>query len=236
MGGVMTKVIERNTTIPARRTEVFSTAEDNQTAVDIVVLQGERELAGDNRQLARFRLEGIRPAPRGVPQIEVTFDVDANGILNVSARDKDTGVEQTVTITETTNLDQREVDQMIRDAEEHAAEDRRRREEIDARNELDTLAYRVEQLVNEIQDRLPVHEKARAEQVVADARQALREQAGLDRVRPLIADLQQLVSALPASAAASARTGPGGGDGGNGGGAAADSDDEEVIDAEFTRE
>src|SRR3954447_21074293 len=231
MGGVMTKVIERNTTIPARRTEGFSTAEDNQTAVDIVVLQGERELAADNRQLARFRLEGIRPAPRGTPQIEVTFDVDSNGILNVSARDKDTGVEQTVTITETTNLDPTDVERMIRDAEEHAAEDRRRREEIDARNELDTLAYRVEQLVNEMQDRLPMHERARAEQVVADARQALQEQAGLDRVRPLIADLQQLLSALPASAAAATQA-AGNGDGDR---AATDTDDEEVIDAEFTR-
>src|SRR4051794_21947890 len=146
MGGVMTKVIERNTTIPARRTEVFSTAEDNQTAVDIVVLQGERELAADNRQLARFRLEGIRPAPRGVPQVEVTFDVDANGILNVSAKDQETGVEQKVTISETTNLPANEIDRMVQDAETHAAEDRRRREEIDARNELDTVAYQVEQI------------------------------------------------------------------------------------------
>src|SRR5919112_246648 len=204
MGGVMTKVIERNTTIPARRTEVFSTAEDNQTAVDIVVLQGERELAADNRQLARFRLEGIRPAPRGVPQIEVTFDIDANGILHVSARDKDTGAEQRVEISESSNLDQGDVERMIREAEQHAEEDRRRREEIDARNELDTLAYRVEQLIQELQDRLPVNEKARAEQLVADARQAIQEQAGLDRVRPLIADAQQLVSALPASAATAA--------------------------------
>src|SRR3954454_21342871 len=233
MGGVMTKVIERNTTIPARRTEVFSTAEDNQTAVDIVVLQGERELAADTRQLARFRLEGIRPAPRGTPQIEVTFDVDANGILNVSARDKDTGAEQQVTISETTNLDQTDIEQMIQDAERHATEDRRRREEIDARNELDMLAYRVEQLAGELQDRLPVHEKARAEQVVADARQAISEQAGLDRVRPLIADLQQLMSALPASAAAAQPAGDGTGDGA---GAAAQSDDEEVVDAEFTRD
>src|SRR3954466_14895250 len=177
LGGVMTKVIERNTTIPARRTEVFSTAEDNQTAVDIVVLQGERELAADNRQLARFRLEGIRPAPRGVPQIEVTFDIDANGILNVSARDKDTGAEQQVTISESTNLDQGDVERMIREAEEHSAEDRRRREEVDARNGLDSLAYRVEQIVNELGDRLPVNEKARAEQLVADARQAVQEQA-----------------------------------------------------------
>jgi molecular chaperone DnaK len=230
LGGVMTKVIERNTTIPARRTETFSTAEDNQTAVDIVVLQGERELAAHNRQLARFRLEGIRPAPRGVPQVEVTFDVDANGILNVSARDKDTGVEQQVTISETTNLDQREVEQMIRDAEQHAGEDRRRREEIDARNELDSLAYRVERLVQDLEDRLPVHERARAEQLVADARQAIQEAAGLDGVRPLIADLQQLVHGLPARAA---QAGAAGGDGAPEGAAA---EDEEVIDAEFTRE
>src|SRR6202030_490826 len=135
LGGVMTKIIERNTTIPARRTETFSTAEDNQTAVDVVVLQGERELAADNRQLARFRLEGIQPAPRGVPQIEVTFDIDANGILNVSARDKQTGKEQRVTISESTNLDPAEIERMVADAHEHAGEDRQRREEIDARNE-----------------------------------------------------------------------------------------------------
>jgi molecular chaperone DnaK len=237
MGGVMTKVIERNTTIPARRTEVFSTAEDNQTAVDIVVLQGERELARDNRQLARFRLEGIPPAPRGVPQIEVTFDIDANGILNVSARDKQSGKEQKVTITETTNLAQSDIEQMVRDAEAHAEEDRRLREEIDARNELDTLAYRAEQLVNELQDRLPVNEKARAEQLVADARQAIQEQAGLDRVRPLIADLQQVTHSLPASASAAAgAAGDGGQAGGNGAGGETAADDEEVVDAEFTRE
>ncbi|WP_028060227.1 molecular chaperone DnaK [Candidatus Solirubrobacter pratensis] len=229
LGGVMTKVIERGTTIPARRTETFSTAEDNQTAVDVVVLQGERELARDNRQLARFRLEGIRPAPRGVPQIEVTFDVDANGILHVSARDKDTGAEQEVTIAESTNLDQSEVERMVREAEEHASEDRRRRQEIDARNELDSLAYQVEQLVNQLSDRLPVHEKARAEQVIADARSAISEEAGLDRVRPLSSDLQQLAQALPAAAAQAAPSG-------NGAEAAADAEDDDVVDAEFTRE
>ena len=238
LGGVMTKVIERNTTIPARRTETFSTAEDNQTGVDIVVLQGERELASDNRQLARFRLEGIRPAPRGVPQIEVTFDIDANGILNVSARDKETGAEQRVTISESTNLDPSEIERMVADAQEHAGEDRRRREEIDARNELDSVAYRVDQLVQELQDRLPVNEKARAEQLVADARAAVSEQAGLDRVRPLIADLQQMMHSLPASASAPAGAAAGG-DGGNGAGgngAQAQADEEEVVDAEFTRE
>jgi molecular chaperone DnaK len=235
LGGVMTKVIERNTTIPARRTEVFSTAEDNQTAVEIVVLQGERELASDNRQLARFRLEGIPQAPRGVPQIEVTFDVDANGILNVSARDKETGKEQRVTISESTNLEQQDIEQMIKDAEAHAEEDRRRREEIEARNELDSVAYRVEQLLSELQDRLPVHEKARAEQLIADARQALEQQAGLERVRPLTADLQQMLSSLPASAAASSATGGNGG-GSSGGAEGQPETEEDVVDAEFTRD
>jgi molecular chaperone DnaK len=231
LGGVMTPVIERNTTIPARRAETFSTAEDNQTAVDISVLQGERELARDNRQLARFRLEGIRPAPRGLPQVEVTFDIDANGILNVSARDKETGAEQTVTINESTNLDASDVDRMIREAQEHATEDRQRREEIDARNELDSLAYRVDHLLTDLQDRLPVHEKARAEQLVGDARRTIEEEAGLDRVRPLIADLQQLVASLPASAAAATPSG-GHDDGGEG---AENTPDDEVVDAEFTR-
>jgi molecular chaperone DnaK len=242
LGGVMTKVIERNTTIPARRTETFSTAEDNQTAVDVVVLQGERELAADNRQLARFRLEGIPPAPRGVPQVEVTFDIDANGILNVSAKDKTSGKEQRVEISETTNLDQGDIERMVREAEEHSTEDRQRREEIDARNELDSLAYRVEKIISEAGDNLPMNERARAEQVVADAREAIEQNAGLDRVRPLISDLQQLAQSLPAAAAQAAGVGGGGSsgsgagsaNGGNGSGAAAD--DEEVVDAEFTRE
>jgi molecular chaperone DnaK len=236
LGGVMTKVIERNTTIPARRTEVFSTAEDNQTAVDVVVLQGERELAGDNRQLARFRLEGIPPAPRGVPQIEVTFDIDANGILNVSARDKETGKEQRVTISETTNLDQSAIEQMVKDAEAHAEEDRRRREEIDARNELDSLAYRVEQLLGELQASLPVHEKARAEQLVAEAREAIKDEVGLDRARPLIADLQQLVHGLPASASSAASAAAGNGSGEHHEGAGDQAEEGEVVDAEFTRD
>jgi molecular chaperone DnaK len=241
LGGVMTKVIDRNTTIPARRTETFSTAADDQTAVDVVVLQGEREMAQDNRQLARFRLDGIRPAPRGTPQIEVTFDTDANGILNVSARDKDTGAEQQVTIAESTNLDTGDVERMIREAEQHSAEDRRRREEVDARNELDSLAYQVERMLTDLQDRLPVHEKARAEQLVADARQAVSEEAGLDRVRPLISDLQQIAQALPSAAAAEgAASGGGGASGSSGNGAggdeAVDEEDEDVVDAEFTRD
>src|SRR6266481_2161177 len=163
MGGVMTKVIDGNNTIPARRVETFSTAEVNQSAVDVVVLQGERERAADNRVLGRFRLENIRPAPRGEPQIEVTFDIDANGILNVSARDKDTGAEQRITISESSNLDQSEVQRMVRDAEQNLEEDRRLREGTEARNQLDTMAYQVERVLGERGGSLPVHEKARAE-------------------------------------------------------------------------
>src|SRR6204780_4665129 len=190
LGGVMTKVIERNTTIPARRTEVFSTAEDNQSAVDVVVLQGERERAADNRVLGRFRLENIRPAPRGGPQIEVTFDIDANGILNVSARDKDTGTEQRITISQSSNLDSSEVERMIADAEQHRDEDRRLRELTDARNELDAAAYAVEHLLAERGDSVPVHEKARAESLAGDARQALAGDTPADRLNAMTAELQ----------------------------------------------
>jgi molecular chaperone DnaK len=219
----MTKVIERNTTIPARRTEIFSTAEDNQSAVDVVVLQGERESAADNRVLGRFRLENIRPAPRGTPQVEVTFDLDANGILNVSARDKDTGAEQRITISESSNLDQAEVERMIKDAEQHRDEDKRLRELTDARNELDTVAHRVESLLAERGDAVPVHEKARAENLTADARQAMKEDTPLDRIRTLTAELQQVYQGL-AAAGQGAQPGPDGPPPG----------EDDVIDAEFT--
>ena len=232
LGGVMTKTLERNTTIPARRAETFSTAEDDQTAVDVVVLQGEREKASDNRTLGRFRLENIRPAPRGEPQIEVTFDVDANGILNVSARDKDTGAEQRITISESTNLDQGEIERMIRDAEQHSNEDARVRESIDARNELDSVTYQVEKRLNELGGNVPEHERARAQLLVDDARQAIKEEAPVDRIRSLTAELQQIYHGLAASAsAAGAGAGPGGAQeprpGATGGG-------DDVIDAEFT--
>jgi molecular chaperone DnaK len=226
LGGVMTKVIERNTTIPARRTEVFSTAEDNQSAVDVVVLQGERERAADNRVLARFRLENIRPAPRGVPQIEVTFDIDANGILNVSARDKDTGVEQRITISETSNLDRSEVERMVSDAEQHQEEDRRLREVTDARNELDSAAYQVEHLLAERADAVAVHVKARAENLVADARQALAQDTPVERLRILTAELRQAYQGLAVPEQAGQQDTPGTTTGGGG--------DDDVIDAEFT--
>ncbi|MBP2706854.1 molecular chaperone DnaK [Microbispora sp. RL4-1S] len=239
LGGVMTKIIERNTTIPARRTETFSTADDNQSAVDVVILQGERERAADNRVLGRFRLENIRPAPRGVPQVEVTFDIDANGILNVSAKDKDTGAEQRVTISESSNLDRSEIDRMVADAERHRAEDARIRETIDARNELDSIAYQVERRVAELGDAVPLHEKARADQLVVEARQSVKEEVPLDRMRSLTAELQQVYHGLGVTAPSA---GASGGHGGPGPGSARGPreegrpgpEDEDVIDAEFT--
>ena len=229
LGGVMTKVIERNTTIPARRTEVFSTAEDNQSAVDVVILQGERERAADNRVLGRFRLENVRPAPRGAPQVEVTFDIDANGILNVTARDKDTGAEQRITISESSNLDQSEVERMITDAEQHRDEDRRLRELTDARNELDAAAYAVEHLLAERGDAVPVHEKARAESLAGDARQALKDDAPADRLRTLAAELKQVYQGLIAAG----NIPPQGAPPPEPAGEPLPSDDD-VIDAEFT--
>ncbi|MGH3911431.1 MAG: molecular chaperone DnaK, partial [Pseudonocardiaceae bacterium] len=185
-GGVMTRIIDRNTTIPARRSEVFSTAEDNQSAVDVVVLQGERERAADNRVLGRFRLENIRPAPRGEPQIEVTYDIDANGIVNVTARDSDTGAEQGITISESSNLDKSEVERMVADAERNRADDQRLREAVDARNELDSAAYQVQRQLDTLGEQAPEHERARAEMLVNDAREAIRDESPLDRVRSLI--------------------------------------------------
>jgi len=231
LGGLMTKVIERNTTIPARRTEVFSTAEDNQNAVDIVVLQGERERAADNRVLGRFRLENIRPAPRGVPQIEVTFDIDANGILNVSAKDRDTGAEQRITISETSNLDSSEIDRMVADAERHRDEDARLREMIDTRNTLDSAAYQAERRLAELGGAAPTHEKARAEMLVADARQAIKEEAPLDRLRTLTSELQQVYHSL---GAAGGRPAEGGEQRPEDRGPSGGADDDDVIDAEFT--
>jgi molecular chaperone DnaK len=235
LGGVMTKLIERNSTIPTRKTEIFSTAEDNQSAVDIHVLQGERELARDNRTLGQFRLEGIAPAPRGLPQVEVTFDIDANGILNVTARDTATGKEQRITISGSTSLDKNEIDRMINDAQAHASEDKARRELVEARNTADSLAYSVERSIKEMGDRVPAHERARAESLIGEIRNALKDESTtLDRLRQLTSDLQQLSHSL-ANAAYSQASAAGAGAGGSsssgsGGGGA----DDEVIDAEYT--
>ncbi len=226
LGGVMTRLIGRNTTIPVRKAEVFSTAEDNQTAVDIHVLQGERELARDNRTLGHFRLEGIRPAQRGVPQVEVTFDIDANGILTVTARDKETAKEQKITISGSTQLAKEEIDRMVVDAQQHADEDRRRREEVEARNNADSIAYQVERRLQELGDRAPINEKARAEQLISEIRQLVsQESSDLDRLRRLSSDLQQLSYGLASTAASQAAAGGPGGSSTGGG--------DDVIDAEF---
>ena len=218
LGGLMTRIIERNTTIPARRAETFSTAEDNQPAVDVVALQGERERAEDNRVLGRMRLENIRPAPRGAPQIEVTFDVDANGILNVSAKDKDTGAEQQITITESGTLDTAEVERMVREAQEHRAEDQEIRQRVDASNELDGAAYQLERGLQERGD-VPEHERARASALIGEAREAVREQAPTARMRQLTEDLRQMTLALSSKAAQPQAAQPQGAD--------------DVIDADF---
>ncbi|MGW6542111.1 molecular chaperone DnaK [Streptomyces massasporeus] len=238
-GGVMTKIIERNTTIPVRRTETFSTAEDNQPAVDIVVLQGERERAADNRVLGRFQLTDIRPAPRGEAQIEVTFDIDANGILNVKARDRDTGKEQGITITESSNLDRGEVERMVQEAERNQGQDKALREAVDARNELDAVAYQVDKRLAELGDAAPAHEKARAEMLVSDARAAVKEEAGVERVRPLTSELQQVLSGLVAHQAGATTGGPDQDtteDGATGGGPSGGGGDDDVIDAEFDKD
>jgi molecular chaperone DnaK len=229
-GGVMTKIIERNTTIPVRRSETFTTAADNQPAVDVVVLQGERELAADNRVLGRFQLTDIRPARRGEPQIEVTFDIDANGILHVTAKDKGTGAEQGITISDSTNLDQSEVERMIQEAERNREADQRLRQEVDARNELDTIAHQVQRRLDEVGDAAPEHQRARAEMLVADARQAVADQAPLDRVRELTGDLQQVFAGLVAGGAADDGGGAAGGPSHDG-----DGGTDDVIDAEFDR-
>jgi molecular chaperone DnaK len=233
LGGVMTKIIERNTTIPVRRSEIFSTADDNQTAVDIHVLQGERELARDNRTLGHFRLEGIRPAPRGAPQVEVTFDIDANGILTVTAKDKDTGKEQKITISGSTQLSKEEIDRMVKDAEAHVEEDRRRREEVEARNAADSLAYQVERQMQEFGDRVPPHEKARAEQLISEIRNLVKSNSSdVARLRQLTSDLQQVAYGLSSAAYSQAAGAQAGAQAGGPRGPRS-SGDEDVIDAEF---
>ncbi|WP_448232813.1 molecular chaperone DnaK [Microbacterium lacticum] len=224
-GGVMTKIIERNTTIPARRSEVFSTAEDNQPSVDIVVLQGERENAADNRVLGRFQLTGIRPAPRGEAQVEVTFDIDANGILNVTAKDKDTGTEQGITISGTSNLDQGEIDRMIKEAEQNRNDDQALRRAVDARNELDSAAYQVERALRELGESAPGHERARAEMLITHAREAVANNVSEQEAKDLTGELLQMAQSLAAARATSQ----------NEDSASVDEDEDDVVDAEFDK-
>jgi molecular chaperone DnaK len=244
LGRVMTPLIERNTTIPVRKSEVFSTADDGQTAVTIHVLQGERPMAADNNSLGMFNLEGIPPAPRGLPQIEVTFDIDANGILNVSAKDKATGKEQQITITATTNLSKDEVERLVQDAKRHEAEDRKRKELVEVRNTADQLIYQMEKTLRELGDRVSASDRERIEQVTEELKQA-KEGDDANRIRQLIEQLQQASYAIgqqmyaqQQGAAGGPQAGPGGfgptpgagpAPGGNGRGAG----EEEVIEGEF---
>ena len=190
LGGVMTTLIARNTTIPTRKSEIFSTATDNQTTVEVHVLQGERSSARDNRTLGKFHLIGLPPAPRGVPQIEVAFDIDANGIVNVTAKDMATGKEQKITITSSSGLSKEDVDRMVKDAQSHEAEDRSRRELIDARNQADSLAYQVEKTMNENREKLPVGDLSNIEAALAAVRKAV-ESDDLDAIRRATDELQR---------------------------------------------
>ena len=195
LGEVMTTLIERNTTIPIKKTEVFSTAADSQTAVDIHVLQGERTLASDNMTLGRFRLDGIPAAPRGVPQVEVTFDIDANGILNVSAKDKASGKEQSVTITASTNLDKGDVERMVKEGKAHESEDRKRRELAEARNNGDSLAYQAEKTLTELGDKVPSADRERIEGSIKKLREAVQAD-DVEKIRKLTEEVQQASYAL----------------------------------------
>jgi molecular chaperone DnaK len=199
LGGVMTALIPRNSTIPIRKSEIFSTAEDNQTAVDVHVLQGERPMAADNMSLGRFRLEGIAAAPRGMPQVEVTFDIDANGILNVSAKDKATGKEQRVTITASTNLNKSDIDRMVNEAQQNQAADQRKRELADARNTGDSTAYQVEKLLNELGMRVPGEVRGDMERRISDLRQAIKGD-DMQRIRRLTEELQNAANQMGAAA------------------------------------
>jgi len=182
LGGVMTKLIERNTTIPTRKSDIFSTAADSQTSVEIKVYQGEREMAASNKLLGAFHLVGIPPAPRGIPQVEVAFDIDANGIMHVSAKDLGTGKEQKITITSSSGLSKDDVEKLVRDAESHADEDKKRREEIEAKNQLDGLVYNVEKMLNENREKLSGSDVSSLESAVTDARKAM-EEGGTDNLR-----------------------------------------------------
>jgi molecular chaperone DnaK len=231
LGSVMTRLIERNTTIPTKKSEIFSTADDNQTAVDIHILQGERPMAGDNMTLGRFRLEGIPPAPRGLPQIEVTFDIDANGILNVSAKDKATGREQKITITASTNLNKNDIDRMVQEAEKNADADRERKAMIEARNLADNLVYQAERSLRDLGDNADSAAKAEVESKIADVKKALE---GDDKARIVSASeaLQQAMMKLGQAAyQEQPQTGYTNGQGSNGSGK---STDENVVEGEFT--
>ncbi|MFQ3629577.1 MAG: Hsp70 family protein, partial [Cyanobacteriota bacterium] len=231
LGGVMTRIIPRNTTIPVKKSEIFSTAADGQTNVEIHVLQGERELAADNKSLGTFRLDGIPAAPRGIPQIEVTFDIDANGILSVSAKDKATGKAQSITITGASTLDKSEVERMVKEAERNAEADRRRREQIDTKNIADSVAYQAEKQLKDLGDRVATADKTRLERMIQDLRTAIQ-QENYDRMKSLTNEIQQALMQIGNTVYAQA------GSGTTSGGSASSGKpgDDDVIDADFVEQ
>jgi molecular chaperone DnaK len=239
LGGVMTKIIPRNTTIPTKKSEVFSTAVDGQTNVEIHVLQGEREMSNDNKSLGTFRLDGIPPAPRGVPQIEVIFDIDANGILNVTAKDKGTGKEQSISITGASTLDKSDVERMVKEAEQNASTDKERREKIDRKNQADSLSYQAEKQLQELGDKVPAADKTKVEGLVKDLREAVSKEDD-EQIKKLTPELQQALFAVGSNLYQQAGGGdgsaPGGGPDTSGGGASSSSTGgaDDVIDADFT--
>lgn len=224
LGGVMTKIIDRNTTIPVKKSEIFSTAADGQTNVEVHALQGEREFAKDNKSLGTFRLDGIPPAPRGIPQIEVTFDIDANGILSVTAQDKATGKQQSISITGASTLDKRSVENMVRDAEAHAESDRKRREQIDTKNMADSLAYQAEKQLQDLGDKVSAENRSRVEGLVQNLQEAIN-QDNFERMKSLTNELQQALMQVGSAVYAQA----GAGDGRTGDRPSS----EDVIDADF---
>jgi len=233
LGGVMTTLIERNTTIPVKKAEVFSTAEDNQSAVDIHVVQGERPMASDNMSLGRFRLEGIPLAPRGIPQVEVTFDIDANGILNVTARDRATGKEQKVTITASTNLSKQEIERMVQQSRQNEAEDRKRKELVEAKNNADSLVYQTEKALKELGDKVPANERQSIQTKIESLREAIKADQ-VDQIKRLSEELQNAFYALSQQMYAQQPGEPQPGSNGNGRSQSQSPMDEgEVIEGEF---
>lgn len=237
LGGVMTPIIPRNTTIPTKKSEVFSTAVDGQANVEIHVLQGERQMATDNKSLGQFRLDGIPPAPRGVPQIEVTFDIDANGILNVTAKDKGTGKEQSISITGASTLAKDEVERMVKEAERNAQADQERREKIDRKNQADALTYQAEKQLNELGDKVPAADKSKVEGLIKDLKDAVSKEDD-DRIKTITTDLQQALYAIGANiyqqSGGAAPPDSDGGQGGSGPSTGKGSGPDDVIDAEFS--